>query len=135
MRKLLFFRGIKKNPRVSLQIIACIFMIALLMSACANENKAEMSPLANEEAQLSLEGDIENVEATGNQELICRTTRITGSRFAHKVCATKAQWAKLERKNEIKTDEFQREIKKQTETLDTGPKTDSAGGQTTGPPR
>jgi hypothetical protein len=135
MRKRLFFKDVKNRLKVNMLKMACIFITALLIGACANETKRQMSPLANEAGQISAEGDTENAETAKDQEVICRITRTTGTRFSHKVCATKAQWAKLQKKRDRKTDEFQRAHKKRIEGLDTGPEMDAAGGMPTGPPR
>ena len=123
-----------KRLGASMANVACVSMIALLLGACASENKQQISPLANETGQGSVKNESGNGETADDQEIVCRMKKTTGTRFTHKVCATKAQWARLEEKNREKTDEFAKEV-------DTGSRTalpsssDGMGGQSSGMPR
>ncbi|MBD2840726.1 hypothetical protein [Erythrobacter rubeus] len=44
--------------------------------------------------------------ATDEDKVICRRTRITGSRFNKKLCGTKAQWEAMSRRGKNATEEL-----------------------------
>jgi hypothetical protein len=44
--------------------------------------------------------------APDQDKIICRSTQITGSRFHKRLCATKAQWAEFQRKQDQDMDNF-----------------------------
>ena len=129
------FQELFKNVRTSMITIICVFITALLMSACAGENKNQMSPLAKETGKVAAAGQMDSSATADDQEIICRMTSTTGSRFKRKVCATKAQWAMLDGKNQDKTDEFKREIDRNDRQNTGSVGSDSMGGQTMGMPR
>jgi hypothetical protein len=55
---------------------------------------------------------LENGEVNDDQEMECRTMTFTGSRIKHKVCTVKSEWAKRDKQNENKVDDFEQELKK-----------------------
>jgi len=114
MKKIIFFNRLKENVRGSMASLAYVFMIALLTCACASTDKKQTSPYAIALDQILTEGESENSETNDDQEIVCRTREITGSRFKEKVCATKAEWAELDKKNRAEADYLDREIDRRT---------------------
>lgn len=133
MSTTLFFKSLRKNVRTSRVTIACVFMIVLLVGACAGGNTKQTLSQANETRQVSAKTGSENGETSGDQEIICRHKKYTGSRFRHKVCATKAQWARLDRKDAADTEEIIDGLNRNS-GLNTG-SSDSMGGASSGAPR
>ena len=82
--------------------MVCILFIALLIGACASNSKQAVSNV-NEAGLVSTTADVENDKIDNPYEIECRYRRMTGSRFKEKVCSTKAEWAKLDRKNQKNT--------------------------------
>lgn len=134
MRNNFLYKGLMKNVKASRVNIACIFMIALLTGACASEYKQQASSYSNETGQVSVKGESENGEANDDQEIVCRTIVRTGSRFKEKICATKAEWAVYDKKNNGNTDVLTNDLNRGTR-VNTGPSIDPMGGQSTGIPR
>ena len=76
----------------------------------------------------------ENVETNDDQEIVCRTIKVTGSRIGRKkICATKADWALWAKARREEADKTIRDIA-QTSKVNTGSDSDSMGGQSSGPP-
>ena len=135
MRRILFFKRLKDNVRASMLNLACVFMIALLMGACASsEYNKQTSSHANETGQVSAKGDSENAEINDSQEMECRATRSPGSRVKKKICLPKWQWAAIDEERTRKSKDFVRDVEQDSRrSLDSG--VDSAGGQSSGMPR
>lgn len=147
MRKILFFKRIKENAGASRVNLACVFMIVLLMGACASEYKKQISfeippapspgevsvTYADETGQVSAKGESVNGETNDDQEIVCRTIKGTGSRIGRKkICATKAEWALWARAQREEADKTIRDIV-ETSNVNTGSGIDAMGGQSSGP--
>ena len=114
MREILFLKRLKENVRASRVNLACVIMIALLTGACASgdtkQTSLEISPHpsfaelsgsdSNETDQVSKEGQPKNAVNSDDYEEECRTIKVTGSRFKRRVCASRAEWADFDKKNE-----------------------------------
>lgn len=135
MGNILFFKKLMENVGASRVTIAAVFMIVLLMGACAGGNKKPTLSQANETGQVSAKAEPGNGETSGDQEIVCRYRKFTGSRFKHKVCNTKAQWARLDNKNAEKTDSFLDEIDKTSRTAILPESDGMGGGGASGMPR
>ena len=132
-----FFQRLRETGRARMLTAICLILSALLMGACASGIKKQASPPpADEIGRASETGDADQVASNeDDQEIVCRMRATTGTRFKRRICATKAQWASLDSKNQEKTDEFNREIRR-SESIETGVGgTDAMGGQTIGVPR
>ena len=136
MREHSLFQRLLNNVQAGIVTVACVFLIALLVSACASGNKKQIAPLASADGinQASETGEADTGMTADDKEIVCRMKATTGTRFKRRICATKAQWAKLEEKNQQDTDEFRREAGKK-DGLNTGMETDAMGGQSIGVPR
>lgn len=134
MSNVLFSKRLKENVRAISVNIACVFMIALLMCACAGGNTKQALSQANETGQVSAKAESENSEISDDQKIVCRYRAQTGRRYKNKVCNTKAQWAMLAKKNSKKTDEVLDRFNKASRS-NTGSQSDSFGGSSSGMPR
>ena len=116
--------------------LACVFMIVLLISACASGNKMQTASNENKTAQVSAKSESENGVANDDQEIVCRYIASTGSKLKKKFCATKAQWARINNADRKGAESYVRKSE-QNDALsipaDIG--TDAMGGQTMGVPR
>lgn len=110
MRKQFLSKRAMKNIRTNILNIACVSMIALLLCACASENKKQMSPLANDTSQDSEKNVAENGEANDDQEIVCRKIAVSGSRIGKKTCATKKQWALRSKKTAKNAEGYIRDV-------------------------
>jgi hypothetical protein len=109
-----FLERLEENVRAISANLACVLMIALLTGACATGDTRQASPEispppsvaevsssdANEAGQVSAEGEPKRTVNSDDYEEECRTIKVTGSRFKKRVCASKAEWADFDRKNE-----------------------------------
>ncbi len=129
MRTLLFFKRLKENPEAVRAFLACVFMIALLTATYSCEHTNRTTPNASDPAQVSDKGP-----AGDDQEVVCRTRQVTGSRFKERVCLTKAEWAALDERDKGKTDQFGRDVSRGSREGSAG-STDAMGGMTVGVPR
>ena len=77
----------------------------------------------------------ENVETNDDQEIVCRTMKVTGSRIGRKkICATKAEWALWAKAQRAEAEETIRDLKEASGVnTDSGP--DSMGGRSSAPMR
>lgn len=67
-------------------------IIAALLLVSASHGVADVGGSeAEAAADLTATGDVQTA-AAGDGELICRKTRVTGSRFKKRICATQEQW-------------------------------------------
>jgi hypothetical protein len=133
MTEILFLKRLKENVRASSVILACVFMIALLTGACASEYKKQTLSSANESGQVSAKSESQNGETNDGQELVCRTMTITGSRIKKTYCATKEQWAVMDKKNRKESEEFMDDVN--DDAVYTPPETGPMGGQASRMPR
>jgi hypothetical protein len=104
MKKILFCKRLQENVNAGMIILACVIMIAFLISACAGSKKMQSSASMDETVKASAESG-DNIkmasaedesgksEISDDQTIECRKIEFTGSRFKKKVCKTKAQWA------------------------------------------
>ncbi len=136
MREHSLFQRLLNNAKAGMVATACVFLIALLLGACAGGNNKQMSPMANADEMNQASGTAEADDGltAEEKEIVCRMKATTGTRFKRRICATKAQWARLEEKNQAKTDEFNREVRK-GEGADALGGSDAMGGQSMGAPR
>lgn len=95
--------------------LAIIGMIAAVNPAAAQEQEAPAAPQAEAaapaEAEAAGEGEArsEAAAAPEEEEMVCRTERITGSLTRRKrTCMTAAQWAELERRTYQGLNDFTR---------------------------
>lgn len=116
--------------------LACVFMIVLLIGACASGNKMQTASYENKTAQVSAEVESENAVANDDQEVVCRYITYTGSKMKKKFCATKAEWARITKTDRKNAESYVR--KSEQHDMISAPSeisTDPMGGQSMGVPR
>ena len=123
--------------KISIVSLACVFMIALLMGACASGNKIQTAPNEDKTAQIaSAKVESENGEANDDNEVVCRYVTNTGSKMKKKFCATKAEWARINNTDRKNAESYVRKSEQHDMIyIPSETTTDSMGGQTMGVPR
>jgi len=123
MIEISFLERLEENVRAIRANLACVLMIALLTGACATGDTRQASPEvpsspsiaevsssdANETGQVSAEAGLGNAVNSDDYEEECRTIKVTGSRFKKRVCASKAEWADFDKKNEKESGRYVRD--------------------------
>lgn len=82
---------------------ACGFLVLILMVGCAatSEPKVTATESAKPDQEVVAAKDLIKpsgdtvIKQKGEDDLICRTIKPTGSRFGQKTCLTKAEWAEI----------------------------------------
>ena len=135
MREILFFKRLKEDFIATMLYLACIFLIALLMGACASsEHAKQTSSQAVETDQVSAKDGSKDAETDDSQKIECRNTRKSGSRLKSKTCLPKWQWALIDEERKEGSDRFVRDVEQDSRrSLDSG--MDGMGGQSSGMPR
>lgn len=73
---------------------AVLLAVGLVLSACANTPESTPPPAAQSEAlaETYYRTQSEAEAKVDDDDLVCRTEPVLGSRFPKKTCATKSQW-------------------------------------------
>ena len=123
--------------KISIVDLACVFMIALLMGACASGNKIQTAPNEDKTAQIaSAKVESENSEANDDQQVICRYITQTGSKMKKRFCATKAEWARINKTDRKNAESYVRKSEQHDAlSIPSETTTDAMGGQSMGVPR
>ncbi len=75
------------------------------VKAEAGEEKVSLNASLEEYGKMTLLDD-----ETGEEKIICKYQRVTGSRFGKKTCATPREWEQLRRDSRENTEETQRNM-------------------------
>ena len=134
MKGIPFFKRLKEDFIATMLCLACVFLIALLMGACASSDYSKQtSTHSDDTAQVSAKGETKDAETDDSQKIECRNTRKSGSRLKSKTCLPKWQWALIDEERKEGSDRFVRDVEQDSRrSIDSG--IDRVGGQSTGPP-
>ena len=132
MRKVLFW-DLSEDFWGRMISLTSIFMIVLLMGACAGKKEMLASSNLDEAVQASTKSETAGSEISDDQTIVCRRIAPTGSRLKRKVCKTKALWALESGSGNKAAGDLQQEIDRNYSK--TAPSTDAMGGMSAGVPR
>jgi hypothetical protein len=101
---------LNKTRTIYLAISALVSLMALLLCACTSTGKNETTTIKNVTDQVAIKDNSDAGKTGDDHEIVCRIRAATGSHFKNKICATKAEWARRDKKNGEKLDEFNRDF-------------------------
>jgi len=96
---------LNKTSTIYLAILVFVCLITLLLCACTSTGKNETTTIKNVTDQVAKKDNSDAGKTGDDHEIVCRIRAATGSHFKNKICATKAEWARRDKKNGEKLDD------------------------------
>jgi major membrane immunogen (membrane-anchored lipoprotein) len=133
MSALFTFEQIKKALANTSMPLVCVIVITLLTTSCATVPTKQTTSTDTTANSLTTKEKSDNETTEVLQKIECRKVVETGTHFKRTICEFKETWADISKEDRRESDEFVREITKQSGIINPEGKTDSGMGKVNSP--